>query len=160
MQGVGAVAGGLSSAPVARRIGEGPLCGFGLVLLAIGSGLFMLPDIPGVFAGAIVLGASLPWLIVGFMTLLQRRTPIELQGRVSAAADTLTSLPQTASIAVGASLLGVVDYRLLLAVVAVVVTAAGVYLLTRREQWERPATVAASGTAAPVSASALPPPAG
>jgi len=154
VQGIGAVAGGLTSAPVARRIGEGPLCGFGLLLLAIGSGLFMVANLVAVFAGAIVLGASLPWLIVGFMTLLQRRTPPELQGRVSAAADTLTSIPQTASIAVGAALLGIVDYRLLLAVVAVVVSAAGVYLLTRREQWERPATVAAAS--APAASRAVP----
>jgi MFS family permease len=141
VQGIGAVAGGLTSAPAARRIGEGPLCGFGLVLLAIGSGLFMVANLVAVFAGALVLGESLPWVIVGFMTLLQRRTPPELQGRVSAAADTLTSIPQTASIAVGATLLGIVDYRLLLAVVAAVVAGAGAYLLTRREQWERPATV-------------------
>ncbi len=144
VEGIGAVAGGLSCAAVARRIGEGPLCGFGLVLLALGSGLLMMTDLPPVFAGSAVLGASLPWIIVGYMTLLQRRTPAELQGRVSAAADTLTSIPQTASIAVGAALLGVVDYRLLLAAVAAVVSTAGIYLLTRREQWERPAEAEAA----------------
>jgi len=137
VQGIGALAGGIMSARSVRRLGEGPIVGIGLLMLAAGAVLMMFADLPAVFAGAIVLGASLPLIIVAFMTLLQRRTPNELQGRVSSAADTLTSVPQTASIAVGAVLVSQVNYRYLLASIAVVVTLAAVYLLTRQEQWVR-----------------------
>ena len=101
VQGIGAVGGGVMSARSVRRFGEGPVVGVGLLMLA-GGALFEIPaNLPSVFAGIIIFGASLPLIIVGLMTLLQRRTPNELQGRVSSAADTLISVPQTLSIAVG-----------------------------------------------------------
>ncbi|MGO8876246.1 MAG: MFS transporter [Acidimicrobiales bacterium] len=137
VQGVGAVGGGVMSARAVRRFGEGPVVGAGLVMLAGGALFEIFANMASVFAGIVILGASLPLIIVGFMTLLQRRTPNELQGRVSAAADTLTSVPQTLSIAVGAALVSHVDYRYLLVAIAAVVGAAAVYLLTRREQWVR-----------------------
>jgi predicted MFS family arabinose efflux permease len=137
VQGIGAVAGGVMSARSVRRFGEGPVVGVGLLMLAGGAVFEIPPDVPAVFAGIIILGASLPLIIVGLMTLLQRRTPNELQGRVSSAADTLISVPQTLSIAVGAILVSHVDYRYLLAAIAVVVTVSAVYLLTRPEQWVR-----------------------
>jgi len=137
VQGVGAVGGGVMSARVIRRFGEGPIVGVGLLMAAAGSLLFALPDMPGVFAGAIVFGACLPPLIVALMTMLQRRTPPELQGRVSSAADTLISVPQTISIAVGAALISIVDYRYLLVAIAIVVTLAAAWLLSRKEQWVR-----------------------
>ena len=152
VQGVGAVGGGVMAARVIRRFGEGPIVGAGLLMAAAGSLLFMAPDMPGVFAGAIVFGACLPPLIVALMTMLQRRTPPELQGRVSSAADMLISVPQTISIAVGAALIGIVDYRYLLAVMAAVVTVAAVYLLTRKEQWVR---LPADGNAPILEESAL-----
>jgi predicted MFS family arabinose efflux permease len=148
VQGIGALAGGIMSARSVRRLGEGPIVGIGLLMLAAGAILMMFADLPLVFAGAIVLGASLPLIIVAFMTLLQRRTPNELQGRVSSAADTLTSVPQTASIAVGAVLVSQVNYRYLLASIAVVVTLTAVYLLTRHEQWVREPELDAAGDAA------------
>ncbi len=147
VQGVGAVGGGVMSARLIRRLGEGPVIGVGLVLLAGGSALEIPASIAPVLAGVIVLGASLPLIIVGFVTLLQRRTPNELQGRVSSAADTLTTVPQTFSIAVGAALVSHVDYRYLLAVMAFVIAGAAGYLLTRREQWEREPVVAAASAA-------------
>jgi MFS family permease len=110
-QRVGAIISGPTAAPLARRIGEGPLMGFGLVLAAAGAGLFAIPSLAGVMAGAIVFGAGLPWIVVGAYTMLQVRTPLELQGRVSAAADTLLSTPQILSIAVGAWLVGIVNYQ-------------------------------------------------
>jgi MFS family permease len=137
VQGVGAVGGGVMAARVIRRFGEGPVVGAGLLMAAAGSLLFALPDLPGVFAGSVVFGACLPPLIVALMTLLQRRTPSELQGRVSSAVDVLISVPQTISIAVGAALIGIVNYRYLLFSISVVVTVAAVGLLTRKEQWER-----------------------
>ena len=135
VQGVGAVFGGPSASPVQKRIGEGPLMGLGLILLAIGAGLLTIQNLPGVLAGAICFGASLPWIVVAAYTMLQRRTPRELQGRGSAAADTILSTPQILSIALGAELVGIVDYRILLAIMAGTVLVAAAYLLSRPEQW-------------------------
>jgi MFS family permease len=118
-------------------MGEGPLMGFGLVLAAAGAGLFAIPSMAGVMAGAIVFGAGLPWIVVGAYTMLQVRTPLELQGRVSAAADTILSTPQILSVAMGAWLVGIVNYQLLLAIMGGTVLAAAIYLLTRKEQWEK-----------------------
>lgn len=145
VQGGGAVAGGVSSARLIRRIGEGPVVGAGLVLLSVGAVLEIFAHLVPVFAGVAILGASLPLIIVGFMTLLQRRTPNDLQGRVSSAADTLTTVPQTVSIAVGAALVSHLDYRYLLVAMAVVIAAAAAYLLTRREQWAKDSASTVSG---------------
>jgi hypothetical protein len=46
--------------------------------------------------------------------------------------ELVTGLPQTLSIAVGALLVGIVDYRLLLASISIVVAGAGVYLISER----------------------------
>jgi hypothetical protein len=56
-----------------------------------------------------------------------------IQGRVSAAADLTLSVAQTTSIAAGALLSTVVDYRILFVVMAIVVFACSGYLVTRRE---------------------------
>lgn len=136
VQGAGAIAAGLTAAPVLRRLGESVLAGLGMVLLAAGSALLIVPSMPVVIAGGVVLGASLSWLLVGSNTLLQRRTPDRLQGRVFAAVDLATSTPQTVSIAAGAALIAVVPYGALLGAVAVVSAGAGLALLRgeRRDQ--------------------------
>jgi MFS family permease len=61
------------------------------------------------------------------------RTPLVIQGRVSAAADLTLSVAQATSIATGALLSTFVDYRILFGVMAAVVLASSGYLLTRRE---------------------------
>jgi len=134
VQGIGAVAGGPTAAPLVRRIGEGRLVGLGMGLAGVAALLEMPPFLPSVLAGVILFGVSIPWLVVGFTTLVQRLTPPGLQGRVYAAADTLVTTPQTVSIAVGAGLISVTGYRPLLAALAVVVALAAAYLLTRPEQ--------------------------
>jgi uncharacterized membrane protein YfcA len=117
-----------------RKVGPGVLVGIGLSVLAGGSLLMIPPSMPFVFAGIALVGMSIPWVIVGIYTVLQLRTPNELQGRVYSAADTVLSVPQTFSIGLGAILVGIVDYRYLLALVAAVLTLSAVYLLTRSEQ--------------------------
>ena len=137
VQGIGAAGGGLSAAPLVRRLGEGRLVGVAMLVAAAGVALMILPLLAPVIAGIILFGAALPWLVVGLITLAQRLTPPQLQGRVYAAAEVLVTTPQTVSIAVGAALIAVVDYQLLLAVMAAVFTVTAACLLTRPEQ--RPA---------------------
>jgi hypothetical protein len=90
--------------------------------------------LPSVLAGDIVFGAAIPWLVVGLISLTQRVTPTELQGRVYAAVEFLITTPQTISIALGAALITVAGYQSLLVAMAVTIALAAVYLLTRPEQ--------------------------
>jgi len=71
-------------------------------------------------------------VVIGFGTALQRRTSAPLQGRVYSAADTMVGTPQTVSIALGAALSTLLDYRILVAILAVVATGCAVFLFTRR----------------------------
>ncbi|MGH3208697.1 MAG: MFS transporter [Trebonia sp.] len=143
-QGAGAVAGGLSAAPLVRLLGEGRLIGIAMLVAAAGAALQVPPLLPPVLAGDIVFGAAIPCLVVGLISLAQRVTPPELQGRVYAAAETLITTPQTISIALGAALITVAGYQTLLLTMAAVIALAACYLLTRPEQ--RQAARRRSGT--------------
>jgi MFS family permease len=143
IQGVGSIAGGVTAAAVLRRLGEVRLVGFGLALFACADLCLIVPSLGVVLAAGPVAGVGVAWAIVGFSTALQTRTPLAIQGRVSAAADLTLSVAQTTSIATGALLSTVVDYRILFAVMAVVVLASAGYLLTRREPTPAPATMGA-----------------
>jgi MFS family permease len=131
LQGVGAIAGGLTAVRGLRRLGDVRLAGIGMAGLAVGDLTFISSSLPLITVGIMVAGFGVSWLIVGLMTAVQVRTPLRLQGRVSSAADVLISTPQTISIAIGAAMIAVVDYRVLVVVEAVAVALCGVYLLTR-----------------------------
>jgi MFS family permease len=131
MQGVGAVLGGLTAATALRRLGDVRLVGIGMALFALGDGTFATHSLALISLGFGVAGFGLAWLIVGWATSIQVRTPGRLQGRVASAADTMISTPQTVSIALGASLITVIDYRVLVAIMAVVLVGCAAYLLTR-----------------------------
>lgn len=127
-QGAGSIAGGLGAARLIGRTGELAATAVGLTLFGLGDALCVLPALTAVLAGKVVSGTGLALVVVGFSTALQRRTPRPLTGRVSLAAETLTSGPQTVSIAAGALLVSFVDYRLLLAAVATGMLCAAAYL--------------------------------
>jgi MFS family permease len=131
-QGVGAIAAGLTAARAIRRFGEVRVAGVGLALFAAGVALLIPGDLAAAFGGFAVAGVGVAWAVIGFVTALQRLTPLHLQGRVSGTAGMAIGVPQTFSIALGAVLITVVDWRLLLALMGAVTLACGVYLLTRR----------------------------
>lgn len=118
-QGAGCLLGGLICAPVIGRIGELATTAIGLAAFGIGNGLCMVTNLPAVLAGKSVSGIGFTLVTIGFATTLQRKTPPSLIGRTSAAAETLTSGPQTLSIATGAVLISLLDYRLLLATMTI-----------------------------------------
>lgn len=124
VQGIGAVVGGLASPRVVRRLGEVGAAVVGLVLLG-GSALAMAasPSVGWVLASITLFGVALPLLIVSYLTLLQRRTPQRLMARVSVAAEVVMSVPSALSLAVGALLVSLVDWRLIFAVIGVVTLA-------------------------------------
>lgn len=135
-QGAGAIVTGVLAARVMRRTSEVALAGMGLALFAVGAVLLALPSLAMVLLGAAVLGSSLPWLVIGPTTLIQRVTPGPLVGRVSATADMLMGTPQTLAIALGAVLVTLVDYRLLLFGIAAVVGGCALYLFARARESE------------------------
>ena len=135
-QGVGAILGGLVAAPLLRRLGELRLAGIGLALFGIGDGLWLFPRLAVVLPAMAIAGFGLVWAIVALATAYQRRSPSALQGRVSAASNMLFSVPQTISIAAGAALITLIDYRIEIGAVLVVLLLAGAYLLTRRSEDE------------------------
>jgi MFS family permease len=133
-QGVGAVAAGAVAAPLMRRLSEGLLAGLGMISAALGFLLLTAPQLAILFTGCALMGVSLSWIIIGIMTLLQRRTPPELMGRADAAFTVAYAVPQTIAIALGAGLITVLGYRILLLATAALMTLAAGYLFTRREQ--------------------------
>ncbi len=128
-QGVGAIAGAASSTRAIRRFGEVRASGVGLAIFAAGAALTAAPALAPVLAGKALFGFGLPWIVIPLLTLLQRLTPPHLQGRTYSAAELLLSAPQTVSIAAGAALISIVDYRVLIAAEALTGAIAAAYLL-------------------------------
>ncbi|HTT52414.1 MAG TPA: MFS transporter [Streptosporangiaceae bacterium] len=146
-QGGGALAGGLAAAPLMARTSERALAGGGLLACALACLAELTGQLAVVLAGGALLGVCIVWINVGAVTLLQRRTPGRLLGRVDAAANVLVTVPQAGSIAVGAAVIAVLDYRILLAVMAAVMLAAAGYLA------RVPASPADTATGDPIAAS-------
>lgn len=129
LQGGGAVLGGLMSATLVTRWGEGRAAALGLLLLALGSVPFAFGSVVLAGVGMAVIGVGIPITIVAFSTLRQRLTPDALQGRTGAAANVVVNLPQTLAAIAGAGLLAVVDYRVLIWVAVGAVLAGAVTAL-------------------------------
>jgi MFS family permease len=132
IQGGGSVLGGLTAAAVIARVGERGAMAIGLVLLGIALAFDAIGSTTVVIASEVVVGIVIPWVIVAFTTLRQRVTPPELQGRVSSATNVALNGPQTVGTAVGAALIAVVDYRVLIVSMGVVIAACAVPIAARR----------------------------
>ena len=148
VQGVGAIAGGVSAARILRRLGDVRLVALGMAAFAVGEVTFVSSSLALILAGTAVAGAGIAWVVVGVGTAIQLRSPARLQGRVASAADTIISTPQTVSIALGAALISAVDYRLLVLAEFGVTALCVVYLATRRIA-EEPATAPAPSSPPP-----------
>lgn len=130
-QGGGAIVAGLLAGHVMRRTSESRLISLGMAAAGGGFAMCCVPSMWVVGVGVMFVGASLPWIIAGLMTLFQRNTPPEIMGRTSAALDVMIAVPQTTAIAVGAGLVAAVDFRLLLGAMTALMAAGSVYLVTR-----------------------------
>jgi MFS family permease len=131
VMGIGAVAGGLSSAPIIRRIGEVAASVVSLVGIAVAvGGMVIASSMTVVILLTVPLGAAIPLFVVAYMTLLQRRTPQRLMGRVSATAEVIMATPQAISLAVGAVLVSFLDWRIIFAIMASVILASAGYIAT------------------------------
>jgi hypothetical protein len=90
-----------------------------------------VPDLVVVLAGMAVAGLAGPWLSVSGITAFQRRTPAAVMGRVFGVLRLALTIPQVASIGIGAALITVVDYRVLLVVIAVTAAASSLLVIGR-----------------------------
>jgi MFS family permease len=135
-QGVGAITGGLTASRAVRRIGEVATCVLGLITLAAATIVCAAaPTIIVVLIGAAICGLGLPWTFVAFTTLMQRRSPSHLIGRVSTAVEVLLSTPQAISLALGSLLVSLLNYRQIFTIIATVILLGALQtLLTLRDQ--------------------------
>ncbi|MEX2237263.1 MAG: MFS transporter [Dehalococcoidia bacterium] len=127
-QGAGAIVGGLSAGWLLTRSNETRLVALGILGCAIGFGLQATVDLAVVLVASGILGVAVSYFHVGYFTLLQRRTGLELQGRVFAAAEALIGVPFALSIGAGAVLVSLVDFRLLYALNGATLGVIGVLL--------------------------------
>ncbi|WP_051510426.1 MFS transporter [Intrasporangium oryzae] len=132
IEGVGAVAGGLAVPRIVRRFSEPGTVAIGLALLGSSFAVVATASAPAVLLVAVVLlGFSIPVLFVAYTTLVQRRTPQRLMGRVGTALEVILGAPQAVSLAVGAALVQVLDYRTIFGLMAGVTLLGGVQLVAR-----------------------------
>jgi Na+/melibiose symporter-like transporter len=133
-QGVGSIIGGVTAPFLMRRFGDLRLAGLGIMLFAAGDVLWLILSLPVIFPSMALAGLGIVWAIVALSTAYQRRSPQHLQGRVNAAASLLFSVPQTVSIALGAVLITVIDYRIEIVAMGAGTIVCAAYLLTRSEE--------------------------
>jgi MFS family permease len=131
VQGAGSIAAGVVAAMLLRKTGPARMAGIALACFAVGSLAQRTSSLPLVLAASVCDGLGVVWLSVGLRTAAQVHTPPRLQGRVGAALSLFLTGPQTVSIAVGAALISVVSYRLMLLLMAVVIGGCAAVLLAR-----------------------------
>lgn len=134
VQGAGSIVGGLAAAWLLRRLGEARTLGVALGAWVVASLIYTMPSVVVDCAALVIFGIAVPLYAVALGTATQRFTPPRLQGRVGATTSMFTSVSQTLSIAIGAALVDVVNYRILLLVIAVGATAAAVPVLLHPAQ--------------------------
>ena len=133
LQGVGALAGGIVATAVMRRTSERALVVGGLAACAGAALLLITASLPLIMVASAALGLCIVWINVGIITLIQLRTPGYLVGRVDAALSFAIVVPQAASVALGAALIAVVNYRILLLAMAAVIAVSAAYLAAGRD---------------------------
>ena len=119
VQGGGSVVGGILAGLLAKRTKETRVSSVGYALVALGLLFCITGLLPLFLVGAAIIGMGLPFLMLALQTACHLYTPARLQGRVNAAAGTVSDIAQTASIAAGTILVGLLDYRILYVLMAV-----------------------------------------
>ena len=110
-QGVGAVIGGVVVGKAIRSRGELSTIAWALIAAGIGVGLLATADLWIVLAATAFVGIAVSFYNVAFVTLVQRRTDVTMQGRVMAAIEAVFTVPYAGSLAAGALIVGFVSYR-------------------------------------------------
>ncbi len=111
VEGAGAVAAGLCVGRMIRRAGEYSTACVGYLLNGVGLAIASTATLAGATAGMFLLGSGLPMILVAELTLVQRCTPADLQGRAIAASDAIIITPFTIATGVAAAIVGTVGFR-------------------------------------------------
>ena len=120
IQGLGAVAAGLSASSVIAKIGFQRSMAAG-TLVAGGAVFFLLTESLGLYLfAAALLGSGMTLMIVSYVSYRQVETPDQLQGRVATAGNILFSVPQTIMSGVTGLIVASVDYKLIAVATAIV----------------------------------------
>lgn len=127
-QGVGAVLGGVIVGATMKRLGELRTIAWALVAAAGGVGLLATAQVAVVFLATAAIGVAVSFYNVAFVTLVQRRTDVAMQGRVMSAVDAAFTVPFAVSLALGATLVSVVSFRSAYLVIGVVFLGVAAYL--------------------------------
>lgn len=160
VQGVGAVGAGLVASRVVRRMGEPTAIVAGLVVFSVGlAGVVAAATTWQLLIAVCVLGAGIPLVFVAFNTLVQKQTPGRLMGRVSTTVEVLVTTPQALSIAIGALLVTLLDYRVIFALMSAGTVVAACYLaVVLRGHLGSPTSGTPAVDAEPIPGSVLPDP--
>ncbi len=132
VQGVGAVVGAVVAPRIMHRLGEVAVVAVGILAFGICIGLLIYPSTVLALVAMPIAGLANTAAFVSYNTLLQRRTPGPIMGRVSAATDMVIGTAQTLSMAAGASLIAIVNYKIMFAVIAGALLTNGAVLWHRR----------------------------
>jgi MFS family permease len=127
VQGVGSIAAGLCVGIVLRRIGELRTVAVAAFVAAAGMLAFGSARLVLVFAASVALGVAITLFNVGYLTLLQRRSALAMQGRVMSAAEAVITVPYLLSFVVGAAIVSFVPFRTIYAIEAIGLILAGIY---------------------------------
>ncbi|MEX0984679.1 MAG: MFS transporter [Actinomycetota bacterium] len=145
VQGVGSIGAGVVAGQVLRRLGAMRAIALAALAAGVAIGLFGLAILPLVFVASVAGGIASTLFMVGYVTLMQTRTSLDLQGRVMSAVEALITVPFLVSIAVGALLITSVDFRLIYAIEAAGVATVGItFWHWAREAAPAPVTEAAA----------------
>lgn len=137
IQGAGSIVGGVTAGWLLGRVSPASAQGLGLAAIGAAAVLMVvdflgLPLLPFAIGAVFLAGVGIPWMVVATMTTRQRATPARLQGRVGAAMNVAMTVPQIASMATGAALALVVDYRILILGAGVVLLACAMSLFVAK----------------------------
>lgn len=128
--GAGSIIASLVSGRLVTRAGEFRLAVLGMADFAVGNLLRATGWLPAAVAGFLVLGFALPWVFLAVLNISQRLTPLQLQGRVSAAVLLLLFGPQAPAQAAGSLLIKYLTYWQLYLIAAGVTVAIAAWLVT------------------------------
>ncbi|MBV9795664.1 MAG: MFS transporter [Actinobacteria bacterium] len=109
--GAGSIVASLVSSRLLRRLGEDRLAMLGMINFIVNAGLRATGNLPCVVIAALVGGFALPWTFLAILSLAQRRTPLGLQGRVSALVSLVLFGPQAPVQALGSLAIRYLSYR-------------------------------------------------
>jgi len=129
IEGAGGVVAAFFVGALFRKIGEYAVACAGFVLVGSGLAVSSTATLPAAIIGGLLLGIGLPMVLVSELTIIQRRTSAELQGRAIAASEAIINTPFTISIGIGAAIIGAVGFRLIYLESAVAFIAVAIALL-------------------------------